>query len=67
MTVHFTFAVEEPEKLIMPFPELIFALGRTPLNPHPCRHCQLVILFGDLCVACAEKYTLDRLHTPSPN
>ena len=44
--------VAEPENLVMPFEELLLALGRTPFDPHSCHACRKTILFGAYCMAC---------------
>lgn len=50
--VNFTLSVQDSEKLIMPLPDLIMALGRTQLKPVPCEQCGLTILFGTWCLSC---------------
>jgi hypothetical protein len=48
----FHIVINNVEALILPFPELLLALGRTTIDLRQCVNCGETILFGDRCCHC---------------
>jgi hypothetical protein len=69
-TTRYVVDIEDADRLILPFEELIRACGRSAIRVTPCKCCGKTILCGDVCVICApvegikEKVTTVINHEP---
>lgn len=62
-TKDFVITVTDPERLILPLPDLLKALGRSQIAVSTCEDCGKHILTNTLCVSCAKsRMTTRRTH-----